>query len=373
MESWGACRAEFAVATMQQHVGNQVIALQHMGRFVLSNIPPPVQRERIAIYDVARRSLGELGVDLTPDWKAVFDAREEENNWLRSITRCSLLSSPLRNGAAALYHKSGVPLYRHLYFNPLDLEATPLGILASWKSVLNQLENDPWPGHWKGIVVTDRDLAGEQVFCCCFDGDNIYGTAARGWLPMEVIHRETSSIFFARNILQWEETLKYYEQLSRSNGVKFISIMLGHRDLAELMNLAPSEIAGRVARRLLSLQERTKVRIIFGGIPALGPAERQLLLAQAVHLKLFQEVENLRKKGVTFFDCCHPSPNVHFKQVYEGDDAHTQKFKAVTLFNLSRVTAMSFDSLWAPTHVYPADEHERWFYRFCSRRRGKLE
>jgi hypothetical protein len=40
---------------------------------------------------------------------------------------------------------------------------------------------------------------------------------------------------------------------------------------------------------------------------------------------------------------------------------------------LSRVTAMSFDNLWAPSHLCPATQHEKEFTRFWSRRRGKLE
>jgi len=372
MNSWGSARAEFAVATAQQDFGRQILALHHMGKYVLGNFPANEQLERIAIYDVARSSTWSVGVDLTPDWRSVFNARQEEGNSFRSITRFSLLMSPLQNGAAELYHKSGVPLHRHLYFQPADLEASPLGIMASWKSVLNVLENDPWPGHWKGILVTDRDLTGDQVFECSYDGDNVFGTAARGWLPMELIHRETSSVFFSRNSWQWEQTLTFYEHLARSQKVKFISLMLGHRDLGELINLPPSGIARRIANMLISLQERTGVKVIFGGIPALGPAEYQLL-ARAVHLRLFARVDELRSKQVIFFDCCHPSPSVDFRLVYRGDDAHTMQFKAVALFNLSRVTAMSFDCMWAPTDLYPAGDHQKQFYRFCSRRRGMLE
>lgn len=366
---------QFESAHGNNDQAGMILALREVSKFVLEpTVSPPIQLIRLGTYDNMREVAGEMVKIHTPDWRSVHSSQQALRILDKNISD-GFKIRPLLGEANNYWYKDGKASRLDLLVTPSDVDDSPHGRMKSWLRVVTSVDPDYVPGVTRGLLVTDRDLTGNSLFDCSFDGDNIFSPAARSWLPFRVIHREQDSEFFSLGDLQSFVSLcNQINQLVKSESLSFISLLVGHRDIATSLDLgfSFSDTAKFIEGRLSLLAAMTQVPVVCGGFLTKGSYQVQIR-ARAVSVMLFQKGIDLKQVGVTFLDCGTPSASAPPRSVYRFDGELKCQFRAACLYALSRLTALTLSNLVFPSHLFLARSQERDFVRFCSRRRAKLE
>jgi len=147
--------------------------------------------------------------------------------------------------------------------------------------------------------------------------------------------------------------------------------MLGHRDVEDTEGKTPADLASLLKERLVHLAKITGVRVIFGGLVTVGSVAKQAMIVTTLDL-LFQSCSELRGAGVTFLDLASPSRFAVSSNCYTFEGQLTDSFKAISLFSLSRLVAMTTDHLLVPTELYRASSSDRQFLEVVSKKRARI-
>ena len=325
---------------------------------------------RVADYDelfkIAPRRISSLLPDIgsiMEDWSDTSEELDPNDltvpNLQSRILRGSLLLNPIEGFAAEIYNINGVPKQLDLWANKDDFNrAGIVGVEAKWRSALTSMTPEFIPGKHAGMLLTSPVLGGEHFLVCCYDGDNIYGSAARAFLPIKTAHiQHSGQFFYFVNQDLFDGKVKVIAEEVKKHGLQFLALALGFEDLDEvrLMGFTVEEVFAVLRVRLIDLAHQCGCKVFFCGLIPKGNQELQAMV-EGVQQRLFQDSLALGWHKVIPFDCCSPSVSVDMARVYEYDGGFTPAFKAVTLYAISRVVAMNFHNILVPRPDYlPTD------------------
>jgi hypothetical protein len=222
------------------------------------------------------------------------------------------------------------------------------------------------------LTSNELGISDSQVWDCSHDGDNLWGTAGRGWCPIWTCHRQVFGRFlFLLDESKFREFIRPLIELLEETEADFFVILCGWEDLREAVdcNITVEDTVQRIRRRLNIIVEESSKDIIFGGFQRQGGFLTEEY-AQKVSMTMFSRSWQLQREHIHFFDVCCPSPSAPIERVYTWEGQYSDEYKAVILFALGRAVSLFLDNLWYPSSVAACTPGDIQFLRFASRLRG---
>lgn len=272
----------------------------------------------------------------------------------------------LNADAEAVYLPGGVP-------RRLDLlsqrNPDPSDTMQGWRNVITDMPSMHFNDEPKVLVITDTELTGPDMFNLTSNEDN---PAARSWLPMKVVHRDCHGEFFhLANNTAWNRQVEDVLAHQAASGTSIIALCLGHRALIARPPQVTSHtrLLNEIMARLENLASRTRVTVVYSGIPILG-SDTDKWTCRQVNRKLWLNANDLAVCGVRFLDCCTPAVDVRDGEIWRGQErGFKTQFKAVSLFVLGQLVKVTWDNLWTPLPlVMPTDYDKEQLIKFVKLR-----
>ena len=376
MPTFQAAIVRFQVAQERCDSAALMMSLRDMTRFFFTpSLSVDEHHLLVGIYGYHRDLAGPWVKLHTPDWEEILRDMGADGNDLRAVTYVSLTRNALSTEGRLYWRTSGRSLHSDLLVNFAEVRDTPRGRAASWRYAFFTVPPSFLPGEKKILLITDRESAGDNIFEVSSDGDNIWGSAARSFLPLLVIHEEErTDFFFLKDESSWKQKLSSIKATVTLHNLDQVVIMLGHRDVKAMMGLMWSDvdISKGFHSRLIELQKCCGVKVLFGGVPVMGDElTRKVILL--VNSFFWERTVELRDNQVYFLDCCSPSLLASPEDIYRDNGMLRSAFKAACLFGLSRLVTMTFGNLITPVPTVMVTVEEMHLFRAWNVMRDRFE
>lgn len=292
-------------ARVDKDLEKQVRALREMSSFLLDpDMEEWDQRLELHTYVHFRSKVDPWVKDRTPDMEEVLRGHLDEENDARWETYLSLQTTLSAEDELQYWTATGAARKLHLLVSWLEVnDETEAGKRSSWRWQVFHQTPTFLPGVWRMLLVTDKGSAGQQAFECSLDGEGMFGKAAKGFLPMRVIHEEERDLFFhLGDEVKFGARLEAVVEAAKRHRLDRIVLMVGHRDVQVFLSEGNSEFSlmSVLFARLRSVVRNSGVQVVFGGIPVIGTPETRKVIIRLNDLLFFQGAGTEEGRGPVF-------------------------------------------------------------------------
>jgi hypothetical protein len=366
----------FQAAKENEDGASMMMALRTMSTHLFNPLHTEEDRRvRVGVYGFHRGQAGAWVQAHTPDWESILEDMGDPGNYWRAVHYVTFIRNPLATEYQLYWRRDGKARRADLLVHYAEVKDNIKGRAASWRYAIINCPPCFIPGDKKVIVITDRLSAGDVIFNVSLDGDNMYGSAGRSFLPLRVIHEEERTEFFSlRNRIAWENRLESIKANVTKHHLDQIILMIGHRDVAAMLTMlvSDSDVFLGILDRLVEIQRVCGVEVCFGGVPVLGDLVTRAFTAQ-VNWFFWEKTVEMRSRRIRFLDCCTPSPLASLEDIFRVDGQLRSAFKAASFYALSRLSAMSLGNLVSPVPSVMAVLNEMRLFRAWGAIRANFE
>lgn len=347
---------------VQLHADLLSVSSRHLHALGMS---PDIVVERHELWNAARGLGGDEVKAISSDWAAVQRRRQEEGVVQSMMIREMILGRPIFGRAARLFDVRGRPRSAFPWFDPLDLMTFgPPRWQADGRQEILNLPEFTVPGNYRAMVVRAPEMGGiDPLFDASFDGENVFGTVARSFIPLRVMQFEVAPLLCMESDVQFARQSGRLGALARANKLDVVGCLLSSDELVNAFR------AGRSVRytvdclihQMKRFQAMCRSRLVFGGFALSGSNDFQSFVGD-VSMGLFQQAQGLLGDGILYFDVSLPSRFVDLQAVFGTDEQYRGRMCANAMWALGILMKLHLHNLgWPLVTMRPGDLAELRF------------